>query len=51
MLVALLLAVVFGLDAAIGVPFGKPSFFMSLAFSVSGLILAYMSWDAFRCVP
>ncbi|MEO1497789.1 MAG: hypothetical protein AAFV43_11625 [Planctomycetota bacterium] len=51
MLVALLLAVVFGLDAAIGVPFGKPSFFMSLAFSVSGLILAYMSWDAFRSVP
>ncbi|TWT41554.1 hypothetical protein [Botrimarina hoheduenensis] len=48
MVVALLILLVFGLDAAIGVPFGKANTLMSIAFAFCGAVLAYMSWDAFR---
>ncbi len=48
MVVAGLLVVVFGLDLILGVPFDGASIPMDAGFLVSGLILGYMSWDAFR---
>ena len=46
--VGALLAVVFGLDMAIGVPLGGANFMMDIGFLIAGLILAYMSWDAVK---
>lgn len=48
MVVAGLIVLIFGLDLAVGVPFGGPSMVMDICFLVAALILAYMSWMAFR---
>lgn len=50
MVVAAFLLLVFGLNLAIGIPFGNDSTAMapSIGFVVSGVILAYLSWSAFR---
>lgn len=48
MIVAALLAIAFGLDLVVGQPFGGRNSLIDIAFAVSGLILGYMSYDAFR---
>ena len=48
MVVAGLLAILFGLDLAIGIPFGKASVVMSIGFLVCAAILGYVSWATFR---
>ena len=44
----LLLALGFAADMFLGIPFGGANTTMDIGFAVSGLILAYMSWDALR---
>jgi hypothetical protein len=44
MVVGVLMALVFGADLAIGLPFGRPSIALGACFIVGGLILAYMGW-------
>jgi len=48
MIVAGLLAFVFLADLAIAVPFGRVGTTTDVGFVVSSLILAYLSWNAFR---
>jgi hypothetical protein len=48
MVVAGLLALLFGIDLAIGLPFGGKSMVMSIGFIVCALILGYLSWSTFR---
>ena len=44
MVLGLLMVVVFGIDLAIGLPFGRPSVGLGACFIGGGLILAYMGW-------
>ncbi len=47
--VSLLLLVVFGLDLALGIPFGRgPVLTMDIGLVIATLILAYLSWSTFR---
>jgi hypothetical protein len=49
--VAAIILVVFALDLIVGWPFDKSrpgALMMDLGFIVAGLMLAYMSWSAFR---
>lgn len=48
MVVAGLLVLMFGLDLAIGVPFGKASMAMDLAILICAGALGYMSWSTYR---
>jgi hypothetical protein len=48
MIVAGLLALVFIADLAVGIPFGGVGKMTDAGFIVSSLILAYLSWNAFR---
>jgi hypothetical protein len=48
MAIAGLLVLMFGLDLAISVPFGRASFAMDVALLVCGGVLGYMSWNTFR---
>jgi hypothetical protein len=48
MVVAGLLAIAFGLDLALSIPFSGANKVADAGFLVSGLILAYLSWNAFR---
>ena len=42
----LLAVVVFALDLALTIPFGRPSTTMDIGFIVSGLIICYLGWSA-----
>jgi hypothetical protein len=46
--VAVLLLLLFGLDLAIGFPFGRQSIIMSVGFVLSSLVLASLSWLTFK---
>ena len=46
--IAALLFLVFGLDLAIGFPFGGVSVVMDIGFLVSSLILAYLGWSTMK---
>jgi hypothetical protein len=46
--VAILIAALFGLDLAIGVPFGRASMSTDIVFVVCSLLLGLMSWGVFR---
>ena len=46
--IAALLLLVFGLDLAIGFPFGGVNNVMSIGFVVCSAILGYLSWTTFR---
>jgi len=46
--VALILLVVFGLDLAIGVPFGGVSMLMDIGFVFGSGALGYISWTTLR---
>jgi hypothetical protein len=48
MIVAGLIALFFTADLAVGFPFGRVNTMTDIGFLVSGLILAYLSWNAFR---
>jgi hypothetical protein len=48
MIVAGLLALVFIADLAVGIPFSRVGTTTDVGFVVSALILAYLSWNAFR---
>lgn len=48
MIVAGLLALVFIADLAVGIPFGGVKMVTDIGFVVSSLLLAYLSWNAFR---
>lgn len=46
--VAALLALVFGLDLAIKIPFGAVSKTMDIGFLVSAAVIGYLSWATLR---
>jgi hypothetical protein len=48
MAIAGLLVLMFGLDLAIQIPFGRASAMMDMALLVCGGMLAYMSWSTYR---
>jgi hypothetical protein len=48
MIVAGLLALIFIADLAVGIPFGRYGTMTDVGFVISSLILAYLSWNAFR---
>lgn len=46
--VAILVAALFGLDLALGVPFRKAAVGTDIAFLVSAILLGLISWSAMR---
>lgn len=48
MIVAGLIALIFTADLALKFPFGRVGTLTDVGFLVSSLILAYLSWNAFR---
>jgi hypothetical protein len=49
MVIGGLVALMFTLDAAIGIPFGVPGMtFPNVGLALGGAILAYLGWSAFR---
>jgi hypothetical protein len=48
MIVAGLIALIFTADLALGFPFDRVATMTDVGFLVSSLILAYLSWNAFR---
>lgn len=46
--VAVLLILVFGLDLAIGVPFGRVNTIMDVGFLICAGILGFLSWSTMR---
>ena len=48
MIVAGLIALIFVADLAVKIPFGRVGTVTDVGFLVSALILAYLSWNAFR---
>lgn len=52
LVVASLLFLLFGLDLALRIPFGQlHNPVMDIGFMVCALMLAYLSWSAFRDIP
>jgi hypothetical protein len=43
-----LIALVFALDLALGLPFGREQIVMDVGFLTAGGILAYLGWSAMR---
>jgi hypothetical protein len=50
MVVAGLLALVFGLDLAVGIPFDGAKPVMNIGALIGAAVLGYLSWDAMRDV-
>jgi hypothetical protein len=48
MVIAGLLFLLFGLDLAVGIPFGQASMMMDVGVVVSSALLGYMSWSVYR---
>jgi hypothetical protein len=48
MAISVLLLLVFGLDLALKIPFGRVNMAMSVSFVVCSLILGYLSWVTYR---
>jgi hypothetical protein len=48
MIVAGLLVVIFAADLALQIPFGRAAAMTDVGFLVSGAILGYLAWSAFR---
>jgi hypothetical protein len=46
--VAAVLAILFGLDLAMAVPFGRVSLLMDVSYVFCGIILGWLSWSCFR---
>ena len=47
-IVAVLLLLVFGIDLALGFPFGGASWLMDVGFIVCSAVLGYLSWATLR---
>jgi uncharacterized membrane protein YuzA (DUF378 family) len=43
-----LIVLLFALDLAAGIPFGRASMLMDITFVLCGLVLAYLSWTTMR---
>ena len=48
MVIAVLVLVLFLLDLAVAVPFGRASLFMDIAMLVCAVMLGFISWTTFR---
>jgi hypothetical protein len=48
MVIAGLLFLLFGLDLAVGIPFGQASVMMDAGVLFSSALLGYMSWSVYR---
>jgi hypothetical protein len=48
MLIAILILLIFTLDLAVSIPFGRASRAMDIGLIVCGAILLYLSWAAYR---
>jgi hypothetical protein len=48
MVVAALIILLFGLDAAVQSLFGRPSLTMDILFLICAALLGYMSWSTYR---
>jgi len=48
MAMSLVLLVIFGLDLAIQLPFGRANPIMSISFLVFSVVLGYLSWSTLR---
>jgi hypothetical protein len=48
MVVAIILLLVFGLDLALKMPFGRASWIADVGFILCSLMLGYMSWSTYR---
>ncbi len=48
MVIAGLLVLMFGLDLAVQIPFGRASLAMDVAILICGGVLGYMSWSTYR---
>jgi hypothetical protein len=51
LVVACLLFLLFGLDLVLKVPFNQMNMPMDIGFVICSLLLAYLSWSAFRDIP
>ena len=51
MVVSICLLLIFGLDLAIQIPFGKMSTAMDVGFLICAGLLAFMSWTTYRELP
>lgn len=48
MVIALVVLLLFGLDLALGFPFQGANLIMDIGMVVASVVLAYLSWSAFR---
>jgi hypothetical protein len=48
MVVSIIFLLVFSLDLAIQMPFGRASMLADIGFVICGLLLGYMSWITYR---
>jgi hypothetical protein len=48
MVVAGLITLLFALDLLLNIPFSGASMMMDIGFLICGLVLGYLSWNAFR---
>jgi len=48
MVVSIILLLVFGLDLALTMPFGRASWIADVGFILCSLMLGYMSWSTYR---
>lgn len=48
LVIAGLMFLIFGLDLATGIPFGKVSLAADIGFVISSLLLGFVSWLAYR---
>lgn len=48
MVVAIVFLLVFSLDLAVGMPFGKASLVADIGFIICAIALGYMSWTTYR---
>lgn len=48
LVVAALVLLLFGLDLALGIPFGRGNVLVDVGFVVCAAVLAYLSWSTWR---
>lgn len=51
LIVAALVLLIFGLDLALSIPFGRKSVLLDVGFVVCALLLGYMAWSTLRELP
>ncbi len=48
LVIAIILLLLFGLDLATGIPFGRPSLLLDIGFVICAGLLIYMAWSTYR---